>query len=167
MMATGRSMYLTKQTGEYLVSAELCRRGLIATTFTGNAPEFDILAINKKGKTVSIQVKTIKASSWQFNARNFVNIEIENGVQRVTGKTKLPYPDLLAVFVRLIDQGQDEFYIFKWKDLQTIISRGYRRFLSKKEGIRPKNLESTHTAILPKDLNQFRDNWGLISKQSK
>jgi len=35
-MATGRSMQLTKQVGEYLASAELCRRGLISTTFTGH-----------------------------------------------------------------------------------------------------------------------------------
>ena len=47
-MATGRSMQLTKMAGEYLVCAELCRRGLLATTFTGNVPEFDILATDKR-----------------------------------------------------------------------------------------------------------------------
>jgi hypothetical protein len=26
--------------GEYLVAAEVCRRGLIATTFTGNVPHY-------------------------------------------------------------------------------------------------------------------------------
>jgi hypothetical protein len=44
-MATGRSNYLTKQTGEYLVAAELSRRGFIATTFTGNVPHYDIVAV--------------------------------------------------------------------------------------------------------------------------
>ena len=47
-MATGRDMQLTKMIGEYLVCAELCRRGLLATTFTGNVPEFDILATDKR-----------------------------------------------------------------------------------------------------------------------
>jgi hypothetical protein len=42
-MATGRQMKLVGQTGEYLVAAELGRRGLIATTFTGNVPDYDIL----------------------------------------------------------------------------------------------------------------------------
>ncbi len=47
-MATGRNMQLTKMIGEYLLCAELCRRGLLATTLTGNVPEFDILASDKR-----------------------------------------------------------------------------------------------------------------------
>jgi hypothetical protein len=43
--ATGRSNYLTKQTGEYLVAAASSRRGFIATTFTGNVPHYDIAAV--------------------------------------------------------------------------------------------------------------------------
>jgi hypothetical protein len=39
-MATGRSNKLVGQTGEYLIAAELSRRGLIATTFTGNVPHY-------------------------------------------------------------------------------------------------------------------------------
>ncbi len=59
-MATGREMQLTKRVGEYLVCAELCRRGLIATTLAGNVPEFDVLAINDEHETKSIQVKSHK-----------------------------------------------------------------------------------------------------------
>jgi len=44
-------MQLTKQVGEYLVAAEVCRRGLIATTFTGNVPHYDIIASNTTGGT--------------------------------------------------------------------------------------------------------------------
>lgn len=49
-MATGRENQLTKQVGEYLVAAELCRRGFIATTFTGNVPDFDIIASDARGR---------------------------------------------------------------------------------------------------------------------
>jgi hypothetical protein len=45
-VATGRDVQLTRQIGEYLVCAELGRRGWIATTFTGSVPGFDILAAN-------------------------------------------------------------------------------------------------------------------------
>ncbi|HSY29679.1 MAG TPA: hypothetical protein VK832_19365, partial [Burkholderiaceae bacterium] len=65
-MATGRSNKLVGQTGEYLVAAELSRRGYIATTFTGNLPDYDIIASNEKGKHVSVQVKASRSSSWQF-----------------------------------------------------------------------------------------------------
>ena len=37
-MGKGRHNKLVGQTGEYLVAAELSRRGYIATTFTGNVP---------------------------------------------------------------------------------------------------------------------------------
>lgn len=43
-MASGRSNKIVGQTGEYLVAAELGRRGLIATAFTGNVPHYDIIA---------------------------------------------------------------------------------------------------------------------------
>jgi len=43
-MSKGRKNQLTKQIGEYLVAAELGRRGFLATTFTGNVPHYDVLA---------------------------------------------------------------------------------------------------------------------------
>ena len=39
-MATGRQVQLTKQVGEYLVAAELSRRGLLTATFAGNVPDY-------------------------------------------------------------------------------------------------------------------------------
>ena len=47
-MGTGRNNKLVGQTGEYLIAAELSRRGYIATTFTGNVPDYDIIASNEK-----------------------------------------------------------------------------------------------------------------------
>ncbi len=47
-MATGHSNKLVGQTGECLVAAELGRRGLIATTFTGNVPRYDIIASSRR-----------------------------------------------------------------------------------------------------------------------
>ena len=47
---------LSKQLSEHLVVAELARRGVIATPFSGNVPDFDILAF-KNGKSTPIQEK--------------------------------------------------------------------------------------------------------------
>jgi len=41
-MATGRNNKLTGQISEFLVCAELGKRGLIATPFAGNVPAFDV-----------------------------------------------------------------------------------------------------------------------------
>ena len=163
-MATGRSMQLTKQIGEYLVCAELCRRGLISTTFTGNVPIFDVIAINEKLETIPIQLKTIAGGSWQFDAKTFLEISISNGTQTVKEKTSLPNPDLIYVFVRLRGQNQDEFYICGMTDLQDIIYRNYTGWLAKKKGKRPRNPKSTHCAVSPDDLKHYKNKWEMIAK---
>ena len=98
-MATGRSVQLTKQVGEYLVAAEVCRRGYIATTFTGNVPHYDIIASDENGRHQAVQVKTIASRAWQFDMRDFVEIRLD-GKRQVIGKpVHPPYPDLVCVFV--------------------------------------------------------------------
>jgi hypothetical protein len=163
-MATGRSMQLTKQIGEYLVSAELCRRELISTTFTGNVPSFDVLAINKRLKTIPIQVKTITGGSWQFDAKTFLEISISKGTQIVKGKIPLQNPNLICVFVRLKGLNQDEFYICRMRNLQDIICSKYAEWLAKKKMKRPRNPNSTHCAVSPHDSKRFKNKWKMIAK---
>ncbi|HEY5505683.1 MAG TPA: hypothetical protein VIK28_11045 [Sedimentisphaerales bacterium] len=43
-MKSGYSNQVTRQIGEHLVVAELGRRGILATPFAGNVPDYDILA---------------------------------------------------------------------------------------------------------------------------
>jgi len=161
-MATGREMQLTKRVGEYLVCAELCRMGFTATTFAGNVPEFDILAINDKYQTKPIQVKAIKGGGWQFDVSKFLDISINDNIQMVNGKRQLQNPNLICVFVKLISQGKDEFYIFRLKDLQNIIFRNHDGWLRQHKGKRPRNPKSMHCAVSPTDLSKYRDNWELL-----
>jgi hypothetical protein len=67
-MATGRSNMLIKQIGEYLVACELARRGLVVATFSGNVPDFDIIATDFKGSSCPIQVKTIRGGLGNFQS---------------------------------------------------------------------------------------------------
>jgi hypothetical protein len=166
IMVTGREIQLTKQVGEYLVCAELCRRGLISTAFNGNVPDFDILAIDNNYKTKPIQVKTIKRGNWQFDAERYLEIskngEQPNIEQKIIGLKKLPDEELIFVFVNLVTLGKDEFYILKSVVLQKIINEKYSKKLREINGIRPREPESTHTAINGDDLVDYKDNWNLI-----
>ena len=63
-MSKGLNNRLAGQVGEYLVCAELGRRGLIATSFTGNVPEFDLIVADGSLKTLPVQVKTSRGLSW-------------------------------------------------------------------------------------------------------
>ena len=87
---SGRATRLTGQVGEYLVAAELARRGLIATTFAGNVPHFDILAADEEGRSVSVQVKASNSDSWQFSLGRFCEIRFA-GSRQIVGNGMSPH----------------------------------------------------------------------------
>lgn len=161
-MATGRDTQLTKQVGEYLVAAEICRRGFIATTFTGNVPHYDIIASNASGRHQAVQVKAINVGAWQFDARSFAEIELDDKRQVVRRPTEAPYPGLVCVFVRLRGLGSDEFYLLTWNDLQRLAIDAHSQYLERHSGVRPKKYDSFHMAIRPEMLKDYRDKWEVL-----
>lgn len=167
-MPTGRSNKLVGQTGEYLVAAELSRRGLIATTFTGNVPHYDIIASDETGRHVSVQVKTSRGTSWQFgNITLYCDITFD-GTRQVLGKKKpCPVRGLVVVFVRISEDGNDRFYILTWEDLQDILITHHKTYLAKHSGTRPKKWDSLHCAIAESDLEPYRDKWDAVEKNLK
>jgi hypothetical protein len=164
-MATGRQNQVTKQLGEYLVAAEVCRRGFIATTFTGNVPHYDIIASNSTGGHQAIQVKAILQNSWQFDIRDFVEVQLDGRRQIMGRPTKAPYPNLICVFVRLRSYGTDEFFIMTWEDLQKVAIAHHREFLARHGGIRPKKHDSFHAAIGVARMADFRDRWSVLESR--
>jgi len=167
-MATGRSNKLVGQTGEYLIAAELSRRGLIATTFTGNVPHYDIIASDEAGRHVSVQVKASRGSSWQFgNITQYCDIAFD-GKRQVVGKPRpCPVRQLIVAFVKIADDGNDCFYILPWENLRDLLVEHHRGFLAKHDGMRPKKWESLHCAIDEKTLHPYKDRWEVIEKNLK
>jgi len=161
-MPTGRDLQLTKQVGEYLVAAELCRRGMIAATFTGNVPDYDIIASDKAGKVRHVQVKTIRSVGWQMDMGRFMEITQE-GQKQILGEPRpVPVPGLVFVFVRLVATGEDRFFVVRWEDLRDILVANYREYMKKCKGVRVKNPESRHTAFDEKLLKPYQGNWELL-----
>ena len=158
-MATGLSTQLVGQVGEHLVTAELGRRGIIATPFAGNVPDIDILAF-ANGRTGHIQVKAIRGDSWQFDIRKFLDVDLLKTRQRVNGKNKALDRKILCIFVSLGEGlGDDEFYLFRWGWLQDHFFKTYKgRKL-------PKNIRSFHCAIWPKDMIRHKAKWRILEKQ--
>lgn len=164
-VATGRSIQLTKQVGEYLVAAELCRRRLMATTFTGNVPDYDIVAVSDGGVALLVQVKAIRGGSWQIgDARSFIEITLD-GKKQVPGKLTPPqYRELFYVFVLLDGYGQDRFFIVEWRDLQRLVADHYRANLEKHGGIRPRRHDSFHAGLSTSMLTEFEDRWEILEE---
>jgi hypothetical protein len=152
-MATGRSNQLTKQVGEYLVAAELARLGLIAATFSGSVPDYDIVATDSNYRAGFVQVKTVRVrarrraspaiGSWQFDIRRFVKVRLE-GKKQILGRAVAPNNDISCVMVALAKYGNDRFYVLAWRELQALIVRGYREYIAKCGGVRPKKFDSFH-----------------------
>jgi hypothetical protein len=167
-MTRGRNNKLVGQTGEYLVAAELSRRGLIATTFTGNVPHYDIIASDEAGRHVSVQVKTSRGDSWQFaNIGLYCDISFDGKRQVIGDKKTCPVRRLVLVFVIIDDDGNDHFYILPWNRLRDLLVDLHADYLSKHAGIRPKKWDSLHCAIWEKHLEPYKNNWDVIGKNLK
>ena len=167
-MATGLSNKLVGQTGEYLVVAELSRRAFIATTFTGNVPHYDIIASDKHGKHVSVQVKAGRAASWQFSKiTQYCEITLD-GKHQIVGEMKpCPIKRLVMVFVKIEKYGSDRFYLLPWQRLRDLVVTDHKAFLRRHDGVRPQRWDSLHCAISEKALLRYRDKWDTIEKNLK
>ncbi len=166
-MATGRSTKLTGATGEFLVAAELCRRGLIATPFSGNVPHYDIIASGQSGGHVFVQVKAINGETWQFDIRSFLDVQMdEDGKHQIPGKLQPePIPGLICVLVVIRETGRDRFFILEWKDIRKILAAGYKRYLGKHAFARPRAHSSFHAALSIADVEQFENTRDKVSAQ--
>jgi len=157
-MATGRSNQLTKQIGEYLVASELGRIGLIAATFSGNVPDYDIIATDSKFKSVPVQVKTTNRTSWQFNnIRRFVDVPLD-GKKQVVGRPLTLKGNIVCLLVAL-SRDSNRFYVLSLKTLQGVLIKHHRDYLEKHGGVRPKKFDSFHCAIGEEALARFKNAW--------
>jgi hypothetical protein len=138
---------------------------LIATTFTGNVPHYDIIASDEAGRHVSVQVKAGRGASWQFgNITQYCDIRFD-GKRQVVGDMKAcPVRRLIVIFVKIEDDGNDCFYIVTWQRLRDLLVRGHKAFLARHDGVRPQRWDSLHSAIYEKALRPYRDRWITVEK---
>ena len=162
-MASGRKNKVTGQTGEYLVAAELSRRGLIATTFTGNVPHYDIIASDESGRHVSVQAKASMGGSWQFgDMKRFCDITFKGTGQIVGTLNPCPVQRLVVIFVWIQNYGSDRFYILPWTELQKILVDDYKDYLARHGGGRAKKWDSLHNAVSAEQLHSHIDQWDVV-----
>ena len=167
-MATGHSNKITGQIGEYLCCAELGRRGLIATTFTGNVPDYDLLVCTENLASLAIQVKTSRSDSWRSRADYWLNIEFdeESKCQVNLGEKEISNPTLIYICVVLgSDRGGDRFFICEKKDIQSACITSYCRWMDPKDWKRPRNYKSLDNRYEVNDLLPFEDNWDLVAER--
>lgn len=160
---------IARQIGEHLVVAELGRRGVLATLFTGNISDADVLAY-ANGRSIPIQVKSwAKGRLSVGNAKKYLDIRFDKrqNIQTIIGKEDIDRDLIFVLVKRGKALGEDEFYIYSQGVVQDLIFKEHSAFLKKHKGVRPKTPKSMHSAYSIKDLIQYKDNWNLIAKQFK
>ena len=166
-MTKNFSTQLSGQIGENILVAELGRRGIVATTFSGNVPVIDVLAYKNK-KSIPIQVKVQRKGSLSVKAEDYLQIEFDGNIQIVKGKKRDIDRELIfAIIIIGKNFGDDKFYICKQGFIQDIIYKNHSNFLKKHHGIRPRNPSSTHCSYYEKDLINMKNNWELIENALK
>ena len=170
-MRSGRNNKLAGQIGEYLVCAELGRRELIATPFSGNVPAFDILAADELCRTVPIQVKASRADNWPTDARDWMNISFDPQIkqQKNLGRVKIKNPDLVYVFVAIASPDEktskDRFFVLTKSQLQDVCVKRYSKWMDTIDWKRPRSPESYDCRFWIPDVEEYENNWKLISSR--
>jgi hypothetical protein len=170
-VATGQERQLTGAVGEFRVAAELCRRGFLATPFSGNVPHYDIVASGQRGGHVVVQVKAINRGSWQFDIRHFVEVRLEDGgrgARQVLGRLlPEPYPRLVYVLVLLSQEAQDRFFVLTWRQLRQVTVGHYRRYLAKHGGVRPRAPKSFHVSVSLDQVTPYEGKWNTVQRSMR
>ena len=123
---TGRSNQLTRQNGEHLVTAELGRRGFIATPFCGNVPSFDRLVANEAGFCDSCSSEDHPWPRMAVQRHKITRHWHQEWNQKVLRRKRTLHPDLVCILVVICGAGKDEFYTLQFKDLQDHFFGNYR-----------------------------------------
>jgi hypothetical protein len=167
----GRNNKLAGQIGEFLVCAELGRRGFIATPFAGNVPAFDILVADEACNTVPVQVKASRGDGWPTVATKWMKIdqsqESESRAQNYLGPAEIKNPNMIYVHVAIseLDGSRDQFFILTEAQLQEVVIQHYKAYMDPKGWLRPKNPSSFRVQYHIEDLQPYRDNWTLITEK--
>jgi hypothetical protein len=139
--------------GIHFVVAELHRRGARSVTVAQTGQTFEISATDPQSdRRVTLRVKTKTVGDWQTSTR--------------LGEPREPDPNE-SRFWTLVDIGKDPstapryFVIPEWWVLNYIHNE-IESHLAHHGGVRPVSPDSTHCAIRPADIEEWRDRWDVL-----
>lgn len=144
---------LTGSAGEYFVAAELSRRGVVAALTMSGTDAFDILAVNKAGRSYSIQVKT---TQYEKKLRWLLSSKDENPKAN------------FYVFVNLNGtEKQPDYYIMPATEVVAAIKEEHETWLAtpKRDGTAHKPINMRQIILDQQD--KSKDSWYLITGETQ
>ncbi len=147
-MAPKLAKHMSGIAGEYLVAAELSRRGYIASLTLRNTQDIDVLASSADGsRQIAIQVKCdqTKGHEWMLSAK----------AERLSG------PTIYYVFVRLHDGGTPEFFVVPSEVVAERTTTSHREWLAK-PGRSGQPHADTSIRVFSDREGKYRDAWDTL-----
>jgi len=143
--------------GEYYIASRLSAEDFVVTITLGRAEKYDIIAVNQKGKTYKISVKT------RF---------LENVERFPLGEKDEKYHanDFYYAFVKLNEFKKDpDFWIIPSKEVAEILCKSHRNYLDTpgKKGQQRKdsNIRNLWLTYRQADEEAYPKNWENILKK--
>lgn len=141
----------TAERGRHVVTQELQDRGLSVTELRrGN---LSLLEVRRPGESrrVHIRVKTRTSGTWQGSIRDG------------DPDPPAPRPDSYWIFVELEKGSRPGFFIVPDQWMRRNIYEAHQKYLARHGGARAVTADSTHHAIEPRRIMQWRNRWDLIT----
>ena len=171
-----RSTQATGRAGEHYVAAELNRREVYASPFSGNVPDIDIVATSVDGERMAlIQVKTKRPkSNWQVMLNKGWSEILPYGCpedgscgDECTPKLGVPITgkeNHYWVFVSLQKDGGQHYFIVPDDDVRRhLVREKHLAYLDKNGGQRPgKKHDSIHHSFKDEGLQPWKDKWDTL-----
>jgi len=152
--------------GKQVAREQLAAQGISVRIGVNKRLPSEVQLIDSNGATGTAYVRTANGGGWQFNARKFLNIAIdeEAGTQQIESVIKLKRPDALFILVWLGQKKQrgNRHFILTHAELQEKIRASYQWWLDNHAGGRPDKPASTHVALVTDVLSEFEDRWTAI-----
>lgn len=112
---------------------------------------------------------------WPSRADSWIRLTVVDNKQVDGGDQEITHPSLIYVFVAIAPKveaqhgrsPEDRFFILTKRDLQGIVSAGYREWMKelKVAWQRPRNPASFDARIDASRMAEFENNWELIRRQ--
>lgn len=165
--------------GEHYVAAELNRREVYASPFSGNVPDFDIIATDvDRTATAFIQVKTKReGGSWQVGVKTgwarMTRSDCSETKPRTCSAPCTPLleepipgkPDHYWVFVTLLKKNRGQKYYIVTDDVvrRVLVRKSHCEYLKRNGGERPgPKHNSDHLGLTDKALKDWEDRWDVL-----
>ena len=173
----GISNETTRIAGEQCVAAELKRRGVWVTPYSGEVRGLDIVATDSSHQSTAylyVTTKSAGSKNWQSDLKygwaKITTKECPNNgdcAKDCTPTLEEPIPgkpDHYWVFVSLLKDGGQEYFIVPDDHVRRhMIREGHLAYLDKNGGQRPRgNHDSLHRSFSARDVEAWKDRWDSL-----